>query len=54
MIDWLTSQGFAVTLSRGLVLLERRGLTYDYPSVRAAYEAQGGSKSNIYAYNGKA
>ena len=42
MINYLQSLGFQVTLSPGLVILTPKaspGITYDYPTIRAAYEA---------------
>jgi hypothetical protein len=45
VIDWLTPQGFQVTLSPGLVVLERRGSVYSYNTIRSAYESHGGPRT---------
>ncbi len=39
MIDFLTSQGFTVHLSRDMVVLERAGMLADYPTLSEAYAA---------------
>ena len=39
MIDWLTSQGYTVHLSPGLVVLERGLILLDYPTLAEAYAA---------------
>lgn len=39
MLDWLCSQGFAVHLSRGLVLLEKEGVLMDFPTLEEAVAA---------------
>ena len=57
MIEYLTSQGFTVRLTAGMVILTRRDrpdLTWDYPSLRAAYDALGGPKGHLQYTGGRA
>lgn len=37
MIDFLTSRGFKVHLSRDMVVLEKEGLLADFPTLAEAY-----------------
>jgi hypothetical protein len=56
MLEFLTSRGFAVHLSAGLVLLthkDRPDVTLDYPSLAAAYKAHGGPARNLLYTGGK-
>ena len=56
MIEYLTGQGFTVRLTFGMVILTRRDspdLTWDYPSIQAAYEALGGPKQHIQYTGGR-
>lgn len=39
MLDFLTSQGFTVHLSRDMVVLEKSGILMDYPTLSEAYAA---------------
>lgn len=42
MADWLSEKGFTVVLSPGLVLLLKGEQQWDYPTLWAAFKAQGG------------
>jgi len=39
LLDFLTSRGFTVHLSRDMVVLERAGMLADYPTLSEAYAA---------------
>jgi hypothetical protein len=39
MLDYLTSCGYAVHLSPGMVVLEKDGMLMDYPTLSEAYAA---------------
>lgn len=57
MMEYLTRLGYAVVLTRGMVLLtsrERPDVTLDYPSLKAAYEAQGGPARHLLYTGGRA
>jgi hypothetical protein len=56
MLEFLTRQGFTVRLTPGLVILTRKDaadLQWDYPTLRAAYDALGGPQSHIQYLGGR-
>lgn len=47
MLDWLTSQGFRVTLSKHKVCLQRGAFYAEYGSIKAAFLAHDGPYTSI-------
>lgn len=56
MTEFLTKRGFTVRLTPGMVILTRRDapdLQWDYPNLRAAYDALGGPQGHIQYLGGR-
>lgn len=56
MLEYLTSKGYAVWWGSGIIILshkDRPDVTLDYPTLKAAYEAQGGPKHHLQYTGGR-
>jgi hypothetical protein len=56
VIEFITRRGYAVAISPCRVILTRKNrpdVTWDYPSIQAAYKAIGGPANHIQYTGGK-